>query len=53
MCKGPVRENSIYCSDDCIRKHSQHAISQIVTDGSKKVNVLIGFQKKMKKLITF
>ncbi|KAK6618097.1 hypothetical protein RUM44_002539 [Polyplax serrata] len=32
MCKGPVRENSIYCSDDCIRKHSQHAISQLMSD---------------------
>lgn len=37
MCKGPVRENSIYCSDDCIRKHSQHAISQLMSDGNRKV----------------
>jgi len=29
MCKGPVRENSVYCGDDCIRKHSQRAISQL------------------------
>ncbi|KAL0268982.1 UNVERIFIED_CONTAM: hypothetical protein PYX00_010739 [Menopon gallinae] len=36
MCKGPVRENSIYCSDDCIRKHSQHAISQLMGDSNKK-----------------
>lgn len=26
VCKNPARQSSIYCSDDCIRKHAQNAL---------------------------
>ena len=38
VCKKPSRPNSIYCSDDCIRKHAQNATkpSTVVRSDVKK-----------------
>lgn len=30
VCKRNARENSIYCSDDCIRKHAQNALNALL-----------------------
>lgn len=46
VCKKPARPNSIYCSDDCIRKHAQktsgiaNAAQEANDQGPKKIGVL-------------
>lgn len=50
VCKKPARPNSIYCSDDCIRKHAQNALNAVkVPEASTTSTLKLGPDDKKKK----
>lgn len=62
VCKSQARPNSIYCSDDCIRKHAQTTSSNVSSTPAKfnsrpeytitKNNRVIVFEKKSGRVLT-
>lgn len=51
VCKNQARPNSIYCSDDCIRKHAQTTASKAEYTITKNNRVIV-FEKKSGRVLT-